>query len=285
MTDYYQTLGVNRDASQDDIKRAYRGLASKHHPDKGGDTVKFQEIQAAYATLSEPQKKEEYDNPKPQFHGSGGGMPPGMDDIFAQMFGGGNSPFGDIFGRRPQPVRNRNLNLQTQITLEEAFTGKELIATIQLPSGRNQVLEVKIPAGVSDGVTLRLAGMGDDSIGNTPRGDIMLSIHVMPHTVFYRKGDDLVKSISVNCLDAIIGAIVQFDTIDRKTLDVTIAPGTQHGQTLAVQGYGMPNIANAHMKGRLLLNINITVPTNLTDNQKVLIKEVLAKKENNATTK
>lgn len=277
MTDYYQTLGVDRSASQDDIKRAYRGLASKHHPDKGGDTVKFQEIQAAYATLSDPQKKEEYDNPRPQFHGGGGGgMPAGFEDIFSQMFGGGNgNPFGDVFGRRPQPVRNRNLNLQTQITLEEAFHGKELIATIQLPSGRDQVLEVKIPAGVSDGITLRLAGMGDDSVSNAPRGDIHLSIHVMPHRVYQRQGDDLVKSLSVSCLDAIIGKSVQFDTIDGKTLEVMINPGTQHGQTLAVQGYGMPNMANAYMKGRLLLNINITVPTNLTESQKELIKQIV----------
>lgn len=273
MTDYYQTLGVDRSASQDDIKRAYRGLASKHHPDKGGDTVKFQEIQAAYATLSDPQKKDEYDNPRPQFHG--GGMPPGFEDVFSQMFGGSGSPFSDMFGRRPQPVRNRNLNLQTQISLEEAFHGKELIANIQLPSGRDQVLEVKIPAGVSDGITLRLAGMGDDSIGNMPRGDIHLSIHVMPHPVYQRQGDDLIKTLSVSCLDAIVGKNVQFDTIDGKTLEMTIAPGTQHGQTLAVQGYGMPSISNAYMKGRLLLNINITVPTNLTVSQKELIKQIV----------
>ena len=277
MTDYYQTLGVDRSASQDDIKRAYRGLASKHHPDKGGDTVKFQEIQAAYATLSDPQKKEEYDNPRPQFHGgSGGGMPPGFEDIFSQMFGGGGSPFGDMFGqRRQQPARNRTLNLQTQITLEEAFHGKELIATIQLPSGRDQVLEVKIPAGVSDGVTLRLAGMGDDSVSNSPRGDIHLSVHVMPHPAYQRQGDDLIRGLRVNCLDAILGKTMQFDTIDGRTLEVNIQPGTQHGQTLAVAGYGMPNMSNSFMKGRLLLQINITVPTNLTATQKELVKQII----------
>ena len=278
MTDYYQTLGVDRSASQDDIKRAYRGLASKHHPDKGGDTVKFQEIQAAYATLSDPQKKEEYDNPRPQFHGGGGGgMPQGFEDIFSQMFGGGASPFGDMFGqRRQQPVRNRTLNLQTQITLEEAFHGKELIATIQLPSGRDQVLEVKIPAGVSDGVTLRLAGMGDDSVSNSPRGDIHLSVHVMPHSAYQRQGDDLIRGLRVNCLDAILGKTMQFDTIDGRTLEVNIQPGTQHGQTLAVAGYGMPNMSNSFMKGRLLLQINITVPTNLTATQKELVKQIIS---------
>ena len=276
MTDYYKSLGVDRSASQDDIKRAYRGLASKHHPDKGGDTVKFQEIQAAYATLSDPQKKEEYDNPRPQFHGGGGGMPQGFEDIFSQMFGGGGSPFGDMFGqRRQQPVRNRTLNLQTQITLEEAFHGKELIATIQLPSGRDQVLEVKIPAGVSDGVTLRLAGMGDDSVSNAPRGDIHLSVHVIPHSAYQRQGDDLIRKLNVNCLDAILGKTMQFDTIDGRTLEVNIQPGTQHGQTLAVAGYGMPNMSNSFMKGRLLLQINITVPTNLTATQKELVKQII----------
>jgi len=272
--DHYTTLGVDRNASPDDIKRAYRKLASQHHPDKGGDKAKFQEIQAAYDTLSNPDKKSQYDSPQPQFHG-GGGIPPGFEDMFANMFGGGGHPFGDIFGqRRPQPVRNRNLNLQTEISLEEAFSGKELIANIQLPSGREQVLEVKIPAGVSDGTTLRLAGMGDDSVGNTPRGDIHLSVRVRPHHAYQRQGDDLIRVLNVNCLDAILGKIIQFDTIDNRTLEVNIAPGTQQGQTLAVHGYGMPNMSNSYMKGRLLLNINITIPTNLTNEQKDLIRQI-----------
>lgn len=274
MADYYNTLGVDRNASQDDIKRAYRSLASKHHPDKGGDTVKFQEIQAAYATLSDPQKKEEYDNPRQQFHGGGGGMPPGFEDIFSQMFGGGGNPFFSG-GFRQQPQRNRTLNLQTQISLEEAFYGKEILTTVQLPSGRDQVLQVKIPPGISDGITLRLAGMGDDSIGNMPRGDIHLSIHVQHHPIYQRQGDDLVRPLLINCFDAILGKLLQFETIDDKTLEISIAPGTQHGQTLAVQGYGMPNIQNSYMRGRLLLNINVTVPTNLTDEQKSLIKQIV----------
>lgn len=274
MADYYNTLGVDRNASQDDIKRAYRSLASKHHPDKGGDTVKFQEIQAAYATLSDPQKKEEYDNPRQQFHGAGG-MPPGFEDIFSQMFGGGGNPFFTGGFRPQQPQRNRTLNLQTQISLEEAFHGKELLTTIQLPSGRDQVLQVKIPPGISDGITLRLAGMGDDSIGNMPRGDIHLSIHVQNHPIYQRQGDDLVRPLLINCFDAILGKLIQFETIDDKTLEISIAPGTQHGQTLAVQGYGMPNIQNSYMRGRLLLNINVTVPTNLTDAQKSLIKQIV----------
>jgi len=168
--DHYSTLGVDKNAGSDEIKRAYRKLASQHHPDKGGDKAKFQEIQAAYDTLSNPDKRAQYDNPQPQFHGGGGfnGAPPGFEDIFAQMFGGGQHPFGNMF-RQQQAPRNRTLNIQTSITLEDAFHGKDLIATLGLPSGRDQTIEVKIPAGIGDGTTLRLAGMGDDSVPNTPR--------------------------------------------------------------------------------------------------------------------
>ena len=268
--DHYSTLGVDRNAGPDEIKLAYRRMANQHHPDRGGDKAKFQEVQAAYDTLSNPEKRQQYDSPHPQFHN---GFPGGFEEMFAQAFGHGH-PFGDVFGRRAQPVRNRNLNLQTQITLEEAFHGKDMIANITLPSGRDQVLEIKIPAGVSDGTTLRLAGMGDDTVGNMPRGDIHLSVHVMPHPEFQRQGDDLIKSLSVDCIDAMLGKRIQFNTIDGRTLEVNIAPGTQHGQTLAVQGHGMPNISNSYMKGRLLLNINITIPTNLNEHQKQLLRQI-----------
>jgi len=270
--DHYQTLGVDRNASQDDIKRAYRSLASKHHPDKGGDTVKFQEIQSAYATLSDEQKKAEYDNPQQQFHN--GGMPQGFEDIFGQMFGGGNNPFGDIFGqRRQQPRRNRTLNIQTEITLEEAFTGKDLIANLTLPSGRDQTLEVKIPAGVQDGMTLRLAGLGEDTVSDAPRGDIHLTVTVREHPIFQRQGDDLLIVKDINCIDAMLGKDITINTIDGRTLEVKIQPGTQHGSTLGAAGFGMPKVSDSRFKGRLLIRINITIPTNLTDAQKLLLSQ------------
>jgi len=272
--DHYSTLGVNKDASQDEIKKAYRSLASKHHPDKGGDTAKFQEIQTAYATLSDPEKRAEYDNPAPQFQGGhfGGGMPPGFEDIFGQMFGG--HPFGGAFSQRHrQPQRNRTLNIQTSITLEEAFHGKDLIANLTLPSGRDQMLEIKIPAGVQDGTVLRLAGMGDDSIPGVPKGDIHLTINVTSHNIFQRQGDDLVSSLNINCIDAIIGKTVNVNTIDGKTLELTIKPGTQHGQILAAAGYGMPKMSDNRFKGRMLIQIQIVIPTDLTEAQKQILKE------------
>ncbi len=278
MTDYYQTLGVHKGANPEEIKYAFRKMAAQHHPDRGGDTSVFQEVQAAYAILSDPEKKAQYDNPQPQgfpqgFHFNGG-VPNGFEDAMAQMFRGGH-PFGNMFGQR-QPQRNRNLNLQTTITLEEAYLGKNLIANVKLPSGLEQVLEVKIPPGVRDNTVLRLAGMGDDTFSNVPRGDIHLTINIQPHQIYQRQEDDLIRKLSISCFDAILGKTTKFNTIDNTVLEINIAPGTQHGQTLAVQGYGMPSMADQRMKGRLLLEINIIIPTNLNQQQKDLIKQIIS---------
>lgn len=273
MADYYSILGVNKNATQDEIKKAYRKLAAQHHPDRGGDTAKFQEISAAYDTLGDPEKRAQYDNPRPQFDGfqQYGGMPPGFEDIL-RGFGG----FGDIFGqRRAQPARNRTMNLQTQISLEEAFNGKTLVADIQLPSGRTQTLDIKIPAGIKNGTTLRLAGMGDDSVSNVPRGDIHLTVNVLEHPIFRREGDDLIRVFEINCFDAILGKTIEITTIDGKTLETQIPPGIQPGRIIALQGYGMPHVSNNYMKGRLLLEIRITIPTTLTDDQKSQLRKII----------
>lgn len=273
MADYYSTLGISKDAGPDDIKRAYRKLASQHHPDKGGDTKKFQEIEEAYRTLSDPEKRSQYDNPQPQFQGGFGGFPPGFEDIFS-AFGGSGHPFGNMFGQRQQPPRNKTLNIQTRINLEEAFHGKELIASVTLPSGKDQVINVKIPAGIHDGTTLRLAGMGDDTFQNIPRGDIQLTIGIHPHMTFQRQGDDLIRNIEISCIDAMIGKNVYVDTIDGKTLEIKVNAGTQPGTIISAQGYGMPNINDSRFKGRLLLNVQMTVPSNLNEEQKEALKKL-----------
>ena len=276
MADHYQTLGVDRNASQDEIKKAYRKLAAQHHPDKGGNTAKFQEISAAYDILSDPNKRAQYDNPAPQFQNSpggfpggfhfhsGGGIPPGFEDIFSQ--------FG-MFGQQRQQPRNRTLNIQTTISLEEAFHGKDLVATIGLPSGREQVVEIKIPAGTHDGLVLRLAGMGDDSVPNAPRGDIHLTVSVSEHTLFRRQGDDLIRNVEISCIDAMLGKNIFVDTLDGKTLEMTVRPGTQPGQILSAAGYGMPKLNDNRFKGRLLMPVNIKIPTFLTDEQKRILQQ------------
>lgn len=267
MSDYYTTLGIPNDASQDDIKRAYRKLASQHHPDKGGDVKRFQEIEEAYRVLSDPDQRSKYDNPAPEFNFNN--IPPNFQDIFQNMFRG-QSPFDDIFGRRNQ-FKNKSLNIQTTISLEESMTGKDLMASMKLPSGRDQVIEIKIPAGIKDNTTIRLNSMGDDSIPNIPKGDLNLTVSVAPHDRFERQGDDLLTTIDVNCVEAMLGKKIEIETLDKKILEVNVNPGVQPGQILAIQGYGMPNVNDNRFRGRLLLMVNVKILTNLTEQQKQIL--------------
>jgi curved DNA-binding protein len=268
MKDYYQTLGVERSASEDEIKKAFRSLASKHHPDKGGDTAKFQEIQEAYATLSDPQKRAEHDNPRQQSHHHG------FPGDFESMFGHG-SPFGDLFGfsRHPQRQQNRALQLQTVISLEDAFNGKEMVVNITLPSGRDQTLSINIPRGIHTNQTLRLAGMGDDSISNLPRGDIMLNVQISEHHTYTRQGDDLVQEIELSCIDAMLGKTINLSSIDNKYLEAIIPAGTQNNSVLALQGYGMPNFNDPSRRGRILVRLNMRIPM-LTEDQQIKLREL-----------
>lgn len=276
MADHYTTLGVNKNAGPDEIKKAYRKLASQHHPDKGGDTKKFQEVEEAYRVLSDPEKRAQYDNPQPQFGGGpfggfgGGGFPPGFEDLFS-AFGHGSPFFGQGF--RQQPQRNRTLNIQTNISLEEAFHGRDLVANVRLPSGKEQLLEIKIPAGISDGTTLRLGGMGDDSVPGVPRGDIHLTVNVNPHPRFVRQGDDLLCKADITCIDAMLGKTINVTTIDGKVLEVTVNPGTQHGQILAAAGYGMPKVNDNRFKGRMLISVDISIPK-LNEAQKAILQQI-----------
>lgn len=268
--DYYQILGIDRNASQEEIKKAYRKLANQHHPDKGGDQNKFKDISVAYDTLSDPKKRAEYDNPQPQF-GPGGfsfNFGPGGFDF------GPGSPFNDLFGfARNRPMQNRTIQLQTSISLEEAFSGKELLASIQLPSGKTQTINIKIPAGIHDGTTLRLSGIGDDSIPNVPRGDILLNVHIQPHKIFKRNGDDLIIEQTISCFDALVGTKVNIKGIDDRELETCIPAGIQYDALLGLNNQGMPNFNQPGSRGRLLIRIKITIPL-LTAEQQNQIKKL-----------
>lgn len=261
--DYYQILGVSKSASQDEIKKAYRSLAMKHHPDRGGDQAKFKEINEAYATLSDDQKRAEYDNPQPQFD----------PNSFGFDFGAGH-PFADLFGFRPRPQSvNRSVQLQTVISLEEAFYGKEMLANITLPSRKEQTVNIKIPAGIHAGTTLRLTGMGDDSVPGLPRGDLLLTVHISDHPKFQRQGDDLLFDHEISCVDAMIGTKIKITSLDNKQLETQIPSGIQNDSVLGLNGHGMPNFNQPGRRGRLLIRVKVRVPT-LSEDQKEQLRKL-----------
>lgn len=250
--DYYNTLGVSKTASADEIKKAYRKLAAKHHPDKGGDTAEFQKVEEAYRTLSDPQKRAEYDNPQTQysFHTHN------MDDIFGSMFGG--SPFG--FNQRRQMRKNKSINIVVQMSLKDLLFGKDVVGSIKLPSGRDQALQIRIPKGVSTGDAIKFSGLGDDSVAGIPRGDLIAQIQEVPHPNFQRDGANLYTDVSISAFDAMLGTSVIIETVEESTLDVTVPAGIQPGQLLACNGYGLPKNHQTGVRGNLYVRMNITIP-------------------------
>jgi curved DNA-binding protein len=258
MNDHYQILGLQPNATPDQIKKAYRSMAMKHHPDRGGDQAKFKDISVAYDTLSDPQKKAEYDQLRtggPQVKFTTGGF-----QDFNDMFGG-RSPFGDMFGRRMQ--RNRDLNIQCQITLYDSFVGKQLEANYQLPSGKPQTVVINIPAGINHGETIRYGGLGDDSIPQMPRGNLNVTVVVLPDQTYTRQGDDLYTTVDITPIEAMIGCKkkVKFITGDEKEIDVRA--GVETGVEYASAGFGFPN-PHSGRKGKFVIVVRIKVPA-ITD--------------------
>lgn len=254
--DYYQILGVQQNATPEEIKKAYRRLANQHHPDKGGDQAKFKDISVAYDTLSDPQKKAEYDmmqqgGPEVRFH-------TGNFQDFADLFGGGFDPFGNHgnpFFRRRAP-KNRDLNIQCQISLADSYTGKQLEANFTLPSGKSQNVVINVPAGVEHGSTIRYTGLGDDSVPNLPRGDLNVTVLVIPDKNFRRINDDLYTTVDINPIEAMIGCRKKVKTLTGQEMDLEIRAGVETGTEFASNGRGFTN-PHTKQPGRFVTLINI----------------------------
>lgn len=271
--DYYSTLGVKRGASSDEIKKAYRSMAMKHHPDRGGDEKKFKEISQAYDVLSDPQKKQMFDSGmdpnQPQQQGFRGGNP------FEFHFGAGdiNDMFGHFgFGQRPQR-RNSSVNVVVDLTLEEVLTGKDVTAELGMPNGQNKVINVSIPAGIEHGQQIRYQGMGGTEIPGIRAGDLIVNINVKRHPKFQRDGTTLIYEHKISAWDAILGGDVNITTLDGRTLNIGIPKGTQPDTMLSCRGEGIPDMRNK-VRGNLLIKLKVEIPKNLSVEQLEKIKKL-----------
>lgn len=265
MTDYYQTLGVNKTATQEEIKQAYRKLAGKHHPDRGGDTKQFQKIQEAYDTLGDQNKRSNYDTPRPQmnewqFHS---GSP--FDDMFTQ--------FGFGTPRRQSP-KNKSMNVQVTVTLEEILSGKKVVGNIQLPSGRDQYIELQIPPGIKNGDTVRFTGLGDDSVPGIPRGDLIAVIRELRHNRFTRNGMDIHAAVKASVFDIIIGGKIKIQTLDDKTLEIDIPKGFSLNSSLCCNGHGVPHPNYHSQRGNLFVNLEITIPQHFSSSDADILADM-----------
>jgi curved DNA-binding protein len=258
--DHYQTLGVTNTATQDEIKKAYRKLATKHHPDKGGDTATFQKIAQAYDIVGDPSKRAQYDA-----QGRGGGefdpfahaaaMGQEWQDV-SSMFG---HPFEHFFrGATRQARRNRDLNIRCTVSFRQSYTGCDLEASFKLPSGKQQNIIIKVPPGVQSGQVVRYANMGDDTAPNLPRGDLNVSIMVEVDQRYARRNNDLITFLNINPVEAMVGCTKIVETPDGKKIRFNLSPGVSPGTEYVSQGYGFRGLDGRN--GDLIINTNVTIP-------------------------
>lgn len=248
--DYYSTLGVSKNASDKELKQAYKKASMQHHPDRGGDENKFKEINEAYSTLKDPQKRQQYDNPQPQFNsqnmGGMGGMG-GFEDLFAQ------------FGfRQQQQQRNPDITIVADITLEECISGKQLLATYRLRNGKEETVDITIPPGANDGNMVRYQGLGEQIIQG-PRGNLIVKIQVRKHPIFEKDGINLIMKHKVSVFDLLLGCQNNIPTLEGGTIRLSIPQGTKPGVTFNVSGHGLPDIHNGR-KGNMYVVIDAYTP-------------------------
>jgi len=245
--DYYKRLGVSKNASSDEIKKAYKKLAMQHHPDKGGDSEMFSQINEAYETLKDPQKRSVYDNPQPQYQFNTGNMPHGFEDMFAQ--------FG--FGRRQ--VKNKDIRLQVVLEFDEQWTGKPITATYKLMSGRNETVDIRIPPGVSHNETIRYGGLGDDSIPGMPRGNLLIHVQIKAHEYYKRDGDNVIATRQVDVFDLLLGTNLDIQSPTGRQFNLKIPRGTNPGTTFSINGHGIPNVRTGR-QGNIYIKVDAKIP-------------------------
>jgi len=282
MKNYYDTLGVAETASDAEIKKAFRKLASTHHPDKGGDQTKFQEINEAYDILKSTEKRNEYDTMRKygnSRYGQGENFNFNMNDFFNEdtfndfftgfSFGPGGKGQTRVYTRRPRA--NRSVNVRLSVSIKEVMNNIDKTLSLKLPSGRDEIVQVKIPAGCQNGATFKYKGLGDDTDSKLPRGDLLVNVSVLDCDGYARKGNDVWTEKTINCFEAIRGCEFQLKTLEDKTLKVRVPAGTQPGTVINLKGQGMPIHNSLNIRGNILVRINIIIPQ-LTERELEQIK-------------
>jgi curved DNA-binding protein len=285
--DYYDVLGVPRDASQDDVRRAYRKLAREYHPDLNSEAdaeERFKELGEAYEVLSDPDKRERYDRLGTQWRAqeaapgsgdfedffAGQGFDRDMnvefgDGVFSEFF---ERLFGDGAAPRPSgPLRGRDVDAMLELTLEDALTGGRRRLTL----GDGRSIEVNIPAGVREGQRIRLAGRGAPGRDGGPPGDLYLLVQFRPHPRFRRQGDDLQVDLPVTPWEAALGATVPVPTLTG-TAQVRVPAGSSSGRRLRLRGRGLPRRDGE--PGNLYATVQIAVPKELSEQERELFEQL-----------
>lgn len=308
--DHYKTLEISRDASPDEVQKAYRKLARKYHPDLNPDDKaakqKFQDVQRAFEVLNDPSKRQQYDRYGAAFESMGGGGPgrsggpppwgaggaPGFEgininDIFGQGFEQEPGGFADLFRqfnpgaagpggatrRRPSPAPQRGGDLQNrvEVPLATAVLGGEVQVTVRRQGGKQETLNVKIPSGIESGKKIRLRGQGEPGAAGGPPGDILIQVHVAPHPHFRRRGKDLEVEVPITLSEAVLGAKIDVPT-PQGTITLSIPPNTSSGKRLRIKGHGVAPKSGS--PGDLYAEVMIVLPEALDVDDWKLIKQL-----------
>lgn len=302
--DYYEILGVDRNASEADIKKAYRKLAGKHHPDKpSGDETKFKEINEAYEVLGDKEKRQMFDQLGPNYHNgqnfqpppgyedifggggfSGGGQAGGFSDFFESMFGGGFSGGGGFggqggFGQQGGfQQKGDDQVVKVLVSLEEAVNGASKSLNIQVPTANNlgqvshqsKQLKVKIPAGVKQGSRIRLSGQGAPGYGGGPNGDLYLEVDLQNHPLYKVDGEDIILNLPLTPWEAALGTKAEIPTLKGK-VNMNIPAGTQSGAKLRIKGRGL---GKGDKAGNQYIVVQIHTPPADTDEAKAFYEKM-----------
>ena len=296
-TDYYKILGLNKNASEENIKKSYRKLAMKYHPDhsKGNKSAEeqFKKISEAYAVLSDKEKRKQYDtfgatgfqqrfSQEDIFKGFE------FDNIFSELFGktrnfsgrgngmrfsfGGGTPFDSYKKQQQARPKGTDLVYELPLTLEEVATGTSKTVSYQ-HQGRSEKITVKIPKGMISGKKLRVADKGDPGPYGGPPGDLYIQSKVLGDKVYDSKGYNLYMHKEIKLSEALLGSSISIPTLSKKELSLKIPPGTKHKTKMRLAGHGLPHM-HSKGKGDLYVYINITMPVKLTKKQKRLIEQL-----------